>query len=86
MEKNVGGWDRKIRIALGLVYTGAMMLVVAFGETFGSRTQVTLIAVILLLLAFLFLGTAGAEKCPVNRALDRNTYDGSDEENASPKD
>ena len=74
MKKNVGGWDRTVRIILGLVATAAMMVTVAFGEAFGDRMRVTLVAVGFLLLAFVFLGTAGAEKCLINRFLGRNTY------------
>ncbi|SNR44131.1 YgaP-like transmembrane domain [Halorubrum vacuolatum] len=74
MKKNVGGRDRTARIALGLVSVAAMMVTVAFGEPLGDPAQ-GIVAVVLLLLAFVFLGTAGAEKCPVNRAVGRNTYD-----------
>ena len=74
MEKNVGRTDRTARITLGLVVVGAMMVTVALGEPLGDPTQ-GIVAAILLLVAFVLLGTAGAEKCPANRALGRNTYD-----------
>ncbi|MDG5762134.1 DUF2892 domain-containing protein [Natronococcus sp. A-GB1] len=74
MEKNVGGTDRTIRIAVGLVLVAAMMVTVAFGEPLGDPTQ-GIVAAVLLFAAFVLLGTAGAEKCPANRALGRNTYD-----------
>ncbi|MFP8957539.1 DUF2892 domain-containing protein [Natrialbaceae archaeon A-CW3] len=73
MEKNVGGTDRTVRIAVGLVLVAAMMVTVAFGEPLGDPTQ-GIVAAVLLLGAFVLLGTAGAEKCPANRALGRNTY------------
>jgi hypothetical protein len=74
MEKNVGGTDRMIRIAVGLVLVAAMMVTVAFGESLGDPTQ-GIITAALLLVAFVLLATAGAEKCLANRALGRNTYD-----------
>ncbi|ADD06329.1 DUF2892 family protein [Natrialba magadii ATCC 43099] len=80
MEKNVGGTDRTVRIALGLVVVGAMMVTVAFGEPLGEPTQ-GIVAVVLLLASFVLLGTAGAEKCPANRTLGRNTYDDRDPKN-----
>ncbi|MFP8957554.1 YgaP-like transmembrane domain [Natrialbaceae archaeon A-CW3] len=74
MRKNVGGRDRRARIVLGLVSVAAMMVTIAFGEGLGDPAQ-GIVAAVLLLLAFAFLGTAGAEKCPINRTLGRNTYD-----------
>ena len=79
MEKNVGGTDRTVRIALGLVVVAAMMVTIAFGESLGDPTQ-GIVAAVLLLVAFVLLGTAGAEKCPANRTLGRNTYDEPDSE------
>jgi hypothetical protein len=74
MEKNVGGTDRTVRIAVGLVLVAAMMVTVTFGEPLGDPSQ-SIVAAVLLLVAFVLLGTAGAEKCPANRALGRNTHD-----------
>lgn len=74
MEKNVGGTDRTVRIGAGIVTVAAMMAAVAFGESLGDPTQ-GIVAVILLVVAFVLLGTAGAEKCLVNHVLDRNTRD-----------
>ncbi|SNR44061.1 YgaP-like transmembrane domain [Halorubrum vacuolatum] len=75
MKKNVGGQDRTVRIALGLLSVVMMMVILFFAETFGGPIQVTLVATGLLLLSFVLLGTAGAEKCLINQALGRNTYD-----------
>ncbi|QLG51274.1 YgaP family membrane protein [Natrinema halophilum] len=74
MEKNVGGTDRTIRITVGLVLVVTMIATIAFGDPLGEPTQ-GIVAAVLLLVAFVLLGTAGAEKCPANRALGRNTYD-----------
>lgn len=79
MEKNVGGTDRTIRIAVGLVVVVAMMATLAFGEPLGEPTQ-GITAAALLLVAFVLLGTAGAEKCPANHTLGRNTYGERDRE------
>lgn len=79
MEKNVGGTDRTVRIAVGLVLVAAMMATVAFGEALGDPTQ-GIVAAVLLLGAFVLLGTAGAETCPANHALGRNTHDDRDPE------
>lgn len=56
-----------------------MMVTVAFGEQLENPLR-GIIAAVLLLVAFVLLATAGAEKCPTNRALDRNTYDERDPE------
>lgn len=73
MEKNVGGMDRTLRIILGLVMVVAMMMVIGFGTALETAVQGT-VASILLVLAFILLGTAGSQRCYVNRVLGRNTY------------
>lgn len=77
MNKNVGGRDRTARIGLGLVAVIAMMVVLFFQEAIGDRVLVTIVATIFLVLAFVFLGTAAAEKCPISHVLGRNTYEDS---------
>jgi hypothetical protein len=79
MEKNIGETDRTIRIAVELVLVVAMMVTITYGEPLGEPTQ-GIIAAALLLVAFVLLATAGAEKCPANRALGRDTYDKRDPE------
>ncbi|WP_171052423.1 helix-turn-helix transcriptional regulator [Haloterrigena sp. H1] len=54
--------------------TGRYVQQTAFGDPLGEPTQ-EIVAAVLLLVAFVLLGTAGAEKCPANRALGRSTYD-----------
>jgi hypothetical protein len=56
-----------------------MMTTIASGEPLGEPIQ-GIIAAALLLVAFVLLASAGAEKCPANRALGRNTYDERDPE------
>jgi|GEM_PF-1188072 len=79
MGRNVGRTDRTVRIAVGLALVAAMMVTVAFGEPLGAPTQ-GIVATVLLLVSFVLLGTAGAERCPANRALRRNTHNRSESE------
>lgn len=79
VEKNVGGADRTVPVALKLVIVGAMIMTIAFGDPFGNPTQ-GLVAAVLLLVAFILLGTAGDEKSSLNRALGQNTYNERDSE------
>lgn len=78
MERNVGGLDRTLRIAGGLVFVVLSMGLVAFGDALGTTTQGGLAALTLLIAAIL-LATAGARTCPLNQVAGRNTYEGQDE-------
>ena len=73
MEKNVGSADRTVPVALGLVFVGAMMVTIAFGDPLGDLTQ-GFVAAVSSLVAFALLGPVGAETCPMNRAPGQNTY------------
>lgn len=73
MERNVGGADKTARIVLGVAFGIVSMAAVAWGESLGATNQIVLAAVALLVAAVL-LATAGAETCPINAALGRNTY------------
>lgn len=75
MNRNVGGLDRTLRIVLGVGLAAVSMAVVAFGTSLGTQVQMGAAGVALLLAAVL-LATAGAETCPVNSVLGRNTYRG----------
>ena len=72
MDKNVGGRDRNARLVIGIVFVVGMMITVAFGDGLGTTVQGAL-AAMLLLAAGVLLATAGAETCPVNHLLGRNT-------------
>lgn len=77
MEKNVGGYDRIARLALGSV-----LLVVAVAGYAGFLTLAVgpvpqaLMAVIVALLAIVLLATGATQKCGVNEVLGVNTHDG----------
>lgn len=74
MQKNVGGTERTVRIAVGIVLLVAMMATVAFGQGFGDPVQ-GLVAGILLLASGIVFATVGSNTCPVNSLLGRNTYE-----------
>ncbi|MFP9192399.1 YgaP family membrane protein [Natronosalvus vescus] len=71
MEPNVGGFDRTVRITLGL---GALAVAVAAVTTDGvtGDTQ-TLVAGVSLILAAILLVTAMTRRCLGNRLLGINT-------------
>lgn len=72
VEPNVGGLDRSLRIAFGLASVVAMMRILATETGMGVTAQFFLASGLLLLSALLF-GTVGAETCPINHLLGRNT-------------
>jgi len=77
MKKNVGGTERTVRIAVGLVLLAASIGVGLFA---GMETTTKGIAMaVLLVLSAIPLASAGAQKCPINNALNRDTYKGSEE-------
>ena len=73
MQRNVGGADRTARIVLGFVLAVVSMATVAFGGGLGPDLQLV-VAALALLLAAVFLATAGAQTCPVNSLVGRDTY------------
>ncbi len=76
MEHNVGGTDRTVRCVLGgiLAVVGALgyagMVPVAFGPFPQALTALVLVVVGIVLVA-----TAQTRKCPINKAVGRNTAD-----------
>jgi hypothetical protein len=77
VNKNVGGTERTVRIAVGLVLLAAFIGVGIFAEM--ETTTKGVVMAVLLILAAIPLASAGAQKCPMNSALGRNTYTGSEE-------
>ena len=75
MRRNVGGADRGARVVVGIALALASMGIVALGGDLGRTVQLVAAAATLLLAAIL-LATAGAQQCPINRALGRDTYRG----------
>ncbi|ELY44041.1 YgaP-like transmembrane domain [Natronorubrum sulfidifaciens] len=74
MQKNVGETEKTARLLGGLVFVGASMATVAFGASLGPSRQ-SLIAALALLIAAVLLASAGAQTCPLNRLLGRDTYE-----------
>jgi uncharacterized membrane protein YphA (DoxX/SURF4 family) len=77
MEKNVGGTERTARIVLGLVFVAASIGVGVFAGGLDTAVQGGVMAVLLLIGAVL-LATAGSQKCVLNEAVGRNSYEGGD--------
>lgn len=75
MERNVGGMDRTARVVGGFAFALASMATVAFGSGLGPDLQIA-VAALLLVVAAVLLATAGAQSCPVNSLLGRDTYRG----------
>ena len=75
MKRNVGGADRTARVVLGFVFAVVSMATVALGGGLGPDLQLV-VAALALVVAAVLLVTAGAETCPVNSLLGRDTYRG----------
>lgn len=76
MKKNVGGYDRMVRFVVGPV-----LLVVGLAGLGGLLTLATgtigvALAVAALLVGAVFIVTATVQRCPLNRALGIDTYEG----------
>ena len=73
MDRNVGGRDRTARIVLGAgLFVGSMVLL-TLGTGLAADTRL-LVSTAALLAGSVLLATAGAETCPANAALGRDTY------------
>lgn len=77
MDRNVGGLDRTARLVLGPLFVVAGVLVV-LGVTplGGSPAVTTAVALVLLVVGGVLLGTGGIQKCPLNEAAGIDTYEG----------
>ena len=73
MKRNVGGVDRTARIVLGFVLAVVSIATVLFGGVLGPDLQLV-VGALALLLAAVLLATAGAQSCPINSALGRDTH------------
>jgi hypothetical protein len=79
MEQNVGGFDRMARLVLGPLLVVAGLLVVLDVVPLGGSTLVTtLVALVLLVVGGVLLGTGGIQKCPINEAAGVDTYESQD--------
>jgi hypothetical protein len=77
MKKNVGGNERTVRIAVGIVLLAASIGIGLFAQM--ETTTKGIVMAVLLVLSAIPLASAGAQKCPINNALNRDTYKGSEE-------
>lgn len=69
MDKNVGGFDRQLRILAG-AFSGLMSIAVLLG-----LLRIDLIySLILGFLALILLSTAYTQKCPICGTLGHNSY------------
>lgn len=75
VKRNVGETEKTVRLLGGLVFVGVSMATVAFGESLGADIQ-GLVATATLLVAAVLLASAGAQTCPANYVLGRDTYGG----------
>jgi len=72
MEPNVGGADRTVRVALGVLALLSSLAVVVYGDGLTGARQVVVATAMLLFTAVMF-ATAGVRRCPINALLGRNT-------------
>ena len=70
MNKNVGGLDRQVRVALGAIL-GAVSLAILANYLEAQMILSPVLGVISLLL----LATGYTQKCPVSDAVGRDTYE-----------
>ena len=79
MEKNVGGLDRKMRIAAGALAGITSLTILKLEkelithETLQTAKIDPVFSLILGVLALILLGTAYTQKCPVCNALDHDS-------------
>jgi uncharacterized membrane protein YjfL (UPF0719 family) len=79
MERNVGGLDRLARLVVGPLFVFGGLLVVLDLTPFVASTAVrTGVAVVLLVLGGILLGTGAVQKCPLNRTVGVDTHDRSE--------
>lgn len=71
MKRNVGGFDRTFRFAIGLALILTVLVVHFTGDLLGASQGAVI--VLLLIGAAIALGSAGARYCPINAALGRDT-------------
>ncbi|MFC7135644.1 YgaP family membrane protein [Halobaculum litoreum] len=74
-EKNVGGWDRTVRLIVGPV-----LLIVAAAALFGVVALGPVAIAASALVGLVFTVTGAVQKCPLNGLLGFDTYRGATEE------
>ncbi|WP_181686264.1 YgaP family membrane protein [Halorhabdus salina] len=75
MEKNVGGWDRTVRLVIGVVLLGVAMAGFAELLTYEIGPITTMIgSAILAILGVLLVVTGALQQCVLNQVLGIDTY------------
>lgn len=69
--KNVGGWDRLLRLVVGPV-----LLIVALAAVLGAITLGPVVIAISAIVGVILTVTGLTQKCPLNQLLGVNTYKG----------
>lgn len=82
MDRNVGGFDRILRIVVGVGMVVTSMTTVVLGGSLGESDQIVLAGVTLFVGALLLL-TASSRRCMVYGLIGRNTYRAGSEERRS---
>lgn len=70
-EKNVGGWDRLLRLVVGPV-----LLVVAAAAALGAIVLSPVLVALSAIVGAILTVTGLTQKCPMNHLLGMNTYEG----------
>lgn len=76
MEKNVGGYDRGLRIVVGIVLLAAGLAALGGLFSFASGTAGVAVAVVVALVGAVLLATGAVQMCPINAALGIDTCEG----------
>ncbi|MFC7096973.1 YgaP family membrane protein [Halobaculum marinum] len=76
-EKNVGGWDRTVRLVVGPI-----LLIVAAAALLGVVTLGPVVIAASALVGLVLTVTGAVQKCTLNSLLGLNTYRGATEEQA----
>lgn len=78
MNRNVGGMDRTARLIVGPILAVVGIAAIAGLLSIGEGLAATVVALLLLVVGTVLLVTGGVQKCPINEAAGRNTYEGQD--------
>ena len=76
MDRNVGGFDRTLRIALGAVLLIVGILSFAGVFAAGGGTGMLVLRSLVVVVGAIFAVTGLLQTCPINSLLGINTYEG----------
>lgn len=86
MEKNVGGYDRRIRFIVGPVLLIVGIAAVAGLFSIAAGTVGAVLAVLALVVGAVLTTTAFTQTCPMNSMLGINTHRGTDRSESETED